>query len=374
MSSELDELNKRLGRVLSEARRSESNKRVCRGCDNRWKALTNNPHSAQAIGNSSAVFVDREFCRVLSADSPEGAYVRRKGLHKSVIHWGQRKLLMSEIEFLTLLNRDQLRGAEVVYAGAAPGTHVEFLCELFPTVHFTLVDPAPFTVRESDRIRIIKGMFTDELAARLGEMFRGRTVLFISDIRTADPDVDTASQGDLKIRSDMQAQQTWHMLMRPFRSILKFRLPWDDGESEYLAGDIYLPVWGPQTTTECRLVTGVNSIAKTVYNHKKYESQMFYFNTVLRPSLYDHGVRAEGLDHCYDCKAEVEILKRYLQLTPLHFPGDSMNEKIANLSMHISRCVSTCRTLADPNPDPESRRRIIKRRQYVGGMPAYLQS
>ena len=358
-------------RICAANMSTRSLKRVCRECD-RWQALTNNPHSAQAIGDSSAVFVDREFCRVLSADSPERDYVRREGLDKSVIHWGQRKLLMSEIEFLTLLSRDQLRNAEVVYAGAAPGTHVEFLCGLFPTVHFTLVDPAPFTVRESDSIDIIRGMFTDELAERLRRRFRDRVVVFISDIRTSDPDVDTSSESELKISSDMWAQQRWHVLMRPFRSMFKFRLPWDDGVSRYLAGDIYLPVWGPQTTTECRLVTGVNSIAKTVYDHRKHESQMFYFNCVTRPSLYDHGVCAEGLDHCYDCKAEVEILKRYLQLTPLHFPGENMNEKIANLSMDISRSISSRRTLADPNPDKESRRRIIKRRQHVGGRPAYL--
>jgi cap2 methyltransferase len=272
---------------------------------------------------------------------------------------------MSEIEFLTLVPRDQLRNAEVVYAGAAPGTHVDMLCRLFPAVHFTLVDPAPFTVRASERIDILRENFTDELARQLRYRFRDRVLLFISDIRNIDLDVDGLEEGEAKILSDMRAQQQWHVLMRPFRSMLKFRLPWDDGVSEYLAGDIYLPVWGRQSTTECRLITGVDSLARAEYNHKKYESQLFYFNCVLRPSLYSHGVCAEGVDHCYDCKAEVEILKRYLQLTPLHFPGENMNQKIANLSMDISRSVSSRRTLADPNPDKEERQRVIKRRQCV---------
>jgi cap2 methyltransferase len=214
-------------------------------------------------------------------------------------------------------------------------------------------------------------MFTDELALRLRIEKKDRVVLFISDIRTCDPDIDTAAESEIRIASDMQVQQRWHCLMQPYRSMLKFRLPWDGMCCEYLAGDVYFPVWGRQSTTECRLVTFVDSVAQMEYNHKKYESQMFYFNCVLRPSRYDHGVWAEGVDHCYDCKAEVEILKRYLQLTHLHFPGNDMNEKIANLSMEISRSVSVNRTLADPNPDKEARRKIIKKKQYVNGKPAY---
>ena len=36
-----------------------------------------------------------------------------------------------------------------------------------------------------------------------------------------------------------------------------------------------------------------------------YEEQMFYFNTVTRVGRYLHEVRAQGIDYCYDCKAEV---------------------------------------------------------------------
>ena len=57
-------------------------------------------------------------------------------------HWGQRKLLFSEIEFLTLYGH---LAKTVVYAGAAPGTHINYLSkELFPEHKWVLVDPAPF--------------------------------------------------------------------------------------------------------------------------------------------------------------------------------------------------------------------------------------
>ena len=67
--------------------------------------------------------------------------------------------------------------------------------------------------------------------------------------------------------------------MKPAASMLKFRLPWGDGVSEYLAGKIYLPVWGPQTTTETRLI--VTDIKEASYDNRKYEEQMFYFNFFL---------------------------------------------------------------------------------------------
>jgi hypothetical protein len=90
---------------------------------------------------------------------------------------------MSEIEFLTTYARD---GMTVVYAGAAPGTHLAYLSHLFPNVTFELYDPAPFTVRESPRIKIFTGndgMFTDETAKK----YSGRNdVLFICDVRSAD--------------------------------------------------------------------------------------------------------------------------------------------------------------------------------------------
>eukprot|EP00961_Rhodomonas_salina_P002887 39493-Rhodomonas_salina.1 len=56
-------------------------------------------------------------------------YRRRQGEEKTVVHWGQRKLLLSELEFLTAHGA---AGATVVYAGAAPGTHTRYLLELFP--------------------------------------------------------------------------------------------------------------------------------------------------------------------------------------------------------------------------------------------------
>jgi len=50
----------------------------------------------------------------------------------------------------------------------------------------------------------------------------------------------------------------------PLGSLLKFRLPWADGVTEYLAGAVALPVWGPPTTTESRLIVPSPALSRSM--------------------------------------------------------------------------------------------------------------
>jgi len=136
-------------------------------------------------------------------------------------------------------------------------------------------------------------------------------VLFISDIRSADWNHQSQAEVEAGVKQDMQNQMRWHLLMKPRVSLLKFRLPWEPGTCDYLDGTVYLPVWGPQTTTETRMV--VSGSAMKRWDNVRYEQQMFYFNTVARVALYPHQVRADGIDHCFDCSSEVEILRQYVE-------------------------------------------------------------
>lgn len=301
-------------------------------------------------------------------------YQSTKEKVRTRIHWGQRKLLMSEIEFLCIIGRENLENALIVYAGAAPGTHIPYLCDLFPEARFILVDPAPFKAQETDRVHIIQDIFTDELASNIALHNKKKSIYFISDIRTADPDDDDEQEVERKVQSDQDSQMRWHKLIEARRSMLKFRLPWYVESTEYLDGLIYLPVWGPQTTTECRLITYEHAPLKMkVYENKKYESQMMFFNNVTRHSLFQHDVIGEGLDHCYDCKAEIHILKMYLRQYPehCHASGLSVYETIAKMSYEISRLITRHRTLLDPTPDAEVRKAGIRRTQYRGARPAH---
>lgn len=335
-----------------------------------WQDLTRNPHCTQVThSNEYQSRTDLTFSRVLASNAPRMKYRRRRDEVKTVIHWGQRKLLLSEIEFLTLHARPN---TTVIYAGAAPGTHIEYLAKLFHNVNFVLVDPSPFTVKERlPQIALRPNtLFTDELAQEFGAM--GKDILFVSDIRSADPSVHSEDETEQQVAKDMAQQGRWHKLMGARKSMLKFRLSWRAGKTRYLAGEIYLPVWGPVTTTESRLIVDVNA-AEIEYDNTKYEEQMFYFNTVTRVARYRHNVRGEGIDHCYDCTSEVSILRNYIMTRRSVAEHDpTLNEQIGVMSRQISRKISSHRKLSSPNPNPEQRKRVIVRRQYVDGKPAYL--
>jgi hypothetical protein len=306
-------------------------------------AVDSNPHLWQISAEQIYLKPLHALPRRLSSDSPRLPYRRRRGEIKSLVHWGQRKLLISEIEFLSKYAPST--PATCVYCGAAPGIHIPFLSHLFPLVNFILIDPAPFHCQPSERICIRSELMTDSLATEFRQS--DHRVLFVSDIRSADWRVYGNQLLEQEIAGDMDKQMRWHDLMCPIASMLKFRLPWTPGSTEYLRGEIHLPLWGPQTTTEARLV--VEGHERVRWDHQTHWEQMFYFNTVTRCSAYDHrlpivcrvgelpvptlpatalptdegntstkpapapGTVSCCLDYCYDCAGEVAVLKQYLE-------------------------------------------------------------
>ena len=159
---------------------------------------------------------DKKFVKMekLTDDHPLKEYQNRG--NESKYHykkWGQRKLLMAEIQFLSMYF-DLAEEITVVYAGAAPGNKTPFLADLFPNITFELWDPGDFAEGNFCHPRIIVNngcnrhhlrsrrdykdyedhddekdaccYFTDEIAMEYGKRVEnGENILFISDIRTA---------------------------------------------------------------------------------------------------------------------------------------------------------------------------------------------
>ena len=273
--------------------------------DDEWHLPDNNPHLEQIRGKDVVRFLEADIQRIMIRESARLPYRRRNHDHKSVVHWGQRKLLVSEIEFLTKFAEE---GITCIYAGAAPGTHIPFLSDLFPEIHFVLFDPSTFAINPTAQMTTREEYMTNEIA---NEFINFKTLL-ISDVRSVDYRIFDPLQMEEGVARDMVQQMEWYHIMKPVAALLKFRLPWTEGETTYLKGDIHFPVWGPQTTTESRLV--VTSPENISYNNKEYEEKMFYFNTVTRSSAYRHDIHihAEGIDHCYDCTSEIKVIKDYL--------------------------------------------------------------
>jgi hypothetical protein len=258
------------------------------------------------------------FVRVMTEEDRKLPYRSRRLEPKKALHWGQRKLLLSEIEFLTNFGD---MSKTVLYVGAADGQHIIFLAGLFPEHKFILYDPVDFYegVEDIPMVEIHKELFTLEEHVPI---YVDKNVLFISDIRiipeeykarqqheTVD-EIDTSYDLEENVKRDMDLQMKIHLGIKPIASLLKFRLPYTPGTTEYLKGDVYYQMWSPSTSTECRLV--VQGTETVIYDHTDHESRMYRFNRCTRFQLFDLPIEVPGILGSYDLLGELYVLMEYL--------------------------------------------------------------
>jgi ubiquinone/menaquinone biosynthesis C-methylase UbiE len=323
-----------------------------------------------------------DFFRILTPDFPREPYERRFKDKRNYIHWGQRKLLLSEIEFLCLFFKDKFanlslknntKDVVVVYAGAAPGTHILILNDLFPMVKFILYDPCEFSqelrnsCEFSQKIEIYQELFTDAVCLDLKEKYKNDTILFISDIRTADITTMDNKEVEDHIINDQQLQFIWYGILNPTLSMLKFRLPWNDGITSYLDGDIYLQAYAPLSSTETRLIIAQDCSLRD-YDNRLYEEQLFYFNKYLRDANYC--IKDELLP--FDKAVEKHILIQYYNLNLLLNFRSQDDSFVENFSDEISKRLSDFRTLTSNQPLSHSKKEMIKSLIKEGLVPSTI--
>lgn len=190
------------------------------------------------------------------------------------LHAGQRKLFITEVDFLTSCFEKGLFSGDVqpivLYVGAAPNNKMLFLSKKFPNVKFVLVDPAPTNIyimhgktrlshrgypnedivhlrtnknfpykgnsvdiperdwptfiRESSaKIFVIEAPMTNDLA----KLFSETPTVFISDVRTN----GEASPTNFDIVWNNAMTFNWLGILRPWKAMLKFRMVYLDAES-----------------------------------------------------------------------------------------------------------------------------------------------
>jgi len=228
---------------------------------------------------------------------PEKTY--QKESSNRPIHWGQRKLGLALVQFLTFYwNPKEIPDPVVVYAGAAHGVNIGAVSKLFPDVRFELYDPGNFLIKETDKIKIYNQLFTmEETAKQWKEYIEDRekkglpnNVFLVSDIRREISHIEegVTLETEEKIWEDMMMQAKWYEFIKPHKAQLKFRLPYVDKNTKhrfgnyvpYLSGTLYRGIWAPVFSTECRLVP--EGYENKYWDIKKHESQMFHFNTEVR--------------------------------------------------------------------------------------------
>ncbi|KPA79003.1 hypothetical protein ABB37_05547 [Leptomonas pyrrhocoris] len=284
---------------------------------------------------------------VLAEDAPRKVYQNNaatasfeRPLLKG-LHYGQRKLLLSEVEFfVAILQRIKTQGERagskkvlIVYAGAACGLHLPFLFSLFGDFQFVLIDPAPFCsqVREiaategSCVLELIEGMCTPELCLRIRRSYCDTHQLYlVSDIRSGVPTGMSKNQEHTEmIQQDNAAQREWCFSLEVEAAMLKFHPPYPAAQDPkstmynaadttaenyvYLSGTQLLGVWAPKSSSEVRLVVvgpftkGYQPPSRS-YACTTHEEQCYAYNMENR---YEK-----------DCHAERSILQSYLDLFP----------------------------------------------------------
>lgn len=246
------------------------------------------------------------------------------------VHLGQRKLMLSEIQLLLEYYKKNAVHPTIVYIGAAPGTHLLHLSEMFPFVKFVLFDGAVFDKRLHEWPNVYeihegkKGFFTTEKCKDLkAHLTRSKinNIIFISDIRLGNEDSEMFEKGILK---DMELQKEWVQIMKPKLSLLKFRMAYTMKHGDYLdylKGDILYGIWPKQQSGETRLLVQEKDNNKIIkYDFKSYEETMFFHNKYVRPycftTKYEKYVNAPNNIYCpcYDCLSELKILDSYSKL------------------------------------------------------------
>ena len=237
-------------------------------------------------------------------------YRRRTADLKTILHWGQLKLMLAEIDFLTPFAGS---GAVVIYAGAAPGVHTLYLSKLFPSLTFHLYDPTPFSIKPTARVKIHVQLFLAKTAVRVAKCYRKlypkKKLLFISDIRRRPPTEQI-------VEGDMVMQRKWVELMRPDCWMLKFRLPWTNhSKYKYLKGTITAQAFVGAASTETRLIGTTTDII--TYDPKVYENLMYTHN-LTRSNYHVSPLGTTTLEshdvcNCFDCVSFVRIIQAYLK-------------------------------------------------------------
>lgn len=284
-------------------------------------------------------------------------------------HWGQKKLLLSEIQFLTrvsqLLNIKNFKEYAVVYIGAAAGHHFPILYNMFPELIWLLYDPAPFSKdifkhpNKEKSVFVYNMFFTDDTIKHVLQNCQNRKILFMSDIRV--------EAHEITIIKDMGDQAYWGIELNAEFMLLKFRLPYDNLDKVpvnndqfrfnnnkiinpnfktnkkdtmiYLKGDIYLQIFPPPYSGELRLFIQQknNKYELDEYNYIDIQNKIFKYNSQYRidficnekickniPIKYFDLI--PGYDSSIECIMEYIVLKDYYN----YFFNIDNNIKIIN--------------------------------------------
>lgn len=265
------------------------------------------------------------------------------------------------------------KGGDVVYITVPVGNNTYPYKKEKEIIHYknptTIINRADMTddlTREDDFIDfvldstytyyIFEEYMTKELSEKLNTLLLkyrkekpNAKILFWSDIRT---NIRETVVSDVDVMANTAMNYVWLKtltkdLTGQFNSMLKFRVPFMDGESnpdwnefqqqvdeakelgvdfvemynngkfKWFNGEIYTQAWSKVRSTECRLWSSLKDIQLDLveYDIHEHEDKLFYYNLFERFGMKfenDYADRELGFDHCGDCSIESKIWSDYV--------------------------------------------------------------
>lgn len=257
-------------------------------------------------------------------------YRRRTKEPKLSLYSEHRKMLLGEIQAIIDCKEILSNGGVVIYANSDAHdardshdscSHIPYLSKLFPWLKFIVYDSMNCKELQNDathgNITVHREEFNEKTASLYSQNGQqSDATLFIANIKT-NPNAMGNAAYERTVAEDMKNQLKMYKAGNFAAALFTFRLPYSETSTKtvtYLDGILYKGVFMPQTSAESRLLVKRSNGGKTRdYDVEIYEREMFYHNVIERIWRYfDHDVVGDGIDHCFDCRAEIEIIRNYL--------------------------------------------------------------
>jgi hypothetical protein len=275
----------------------------------------------QSTNLQSAKKPTLQFVRELTSEYPRLPYVSRQREWKWSLHWGQLKMFLNELDFLTrIVAQTGLTKFTLLYVGNLYGAYFTHVLDMFPemTVLLYTENDVEKEIANHPRVKHYKEKFSVDMCYYLTtENIDTRELFLYSNIRSG-----TSSKS---YKQDMDEQVAWLKILTPRMSSIKFKLEYpgsgvdEDVISFYPDGQLLFCPFTSPTSTETRLIIN-NDFNEKKYSCRAYEEKMFYHNSVARKQSYlimgfsDLELKSNGLCNCYDCKLFAEIVISYLMI------------------------------------------------------------
>ena len=244
-----------------------------------------------------------------------------------VMHLGQLKLMISEMQFLAKYAADKYR---VLYIGAADGYHITILADLFPNFKFDLWDKTHFQTQPRENITFYRKYFSETYAREYLQRAQQNSekTLVICDIRNLGVRDSNDAKINQLIMEDLQKQMLWLQIIQPTAASLKLRFPYNDALTDYLTGKCYLQPYS-LFSTETRLICQDYQKLRA-YDNLEQDQKFAYFNTNER--IYNCYTRWQdvmekyGIHNNWDNAISLHILQYYLKCSNMDYKDQAVGK------------------------------------------------